>query len=149
MIAANNASSSSYEVRISPLIDESTALTSRHTSMPLPAGSRPSNTATPGRNAGIRRVVFCAEPDSPTTSISSLACKVNQAAADHLVVVEQEHANHPSGSHHTQRAADLQQPISLPSAARCERLVTCVLALSSALLVSQPPHHSAPAISSV
>src|SRR3954447_12851691 len=74
MIAANSASSSSYEVRIRPLMVESIARTSRHTSMPLPSGRRASSTATSGRIAGMRRVASCAEPDSPTTSMSPAAC---------------------------------------------------------------------------
>src|ERR687886_1760717 len=74
MMAANSASSSSYEVRIRPLMDESMARTSRHTSMPLPSGSRASSTATSGRNAGMRRAASCADPDSPTTSMSPAAC---------------------------------------------------------------------------
>ena len=95
MIAANSASSSSYEVRIRPWMDGSTARTSRQTSMPLPSGRRASRMATSGRSAGIRRVASCAEPDSPTTSMSPSALQqVAQAAPDHLVVVEQEHSDH-------------------------------------------------------
>src|SRR5947209_6707457 len=73
MMAANSASSSSYEVRISPLIDESTARMSRHTSMPLPSGRRASRIATSGRSAGARWAASTAEPDSPTTSMSPSA----------------------------------------------------------------------------
>ena len=62
MIAANSASSSSYDVRISALIVGSCERTSRHTSMPEPSGSRPSRIATSGRSAGIRRVASSAEP---------------------------------------------------------------------------------------
>src|ERR1043165_1735277 len=77
MIAANSASSSSYEVRISPLIDESMARTSRHTSMPLPSGSL-------GRRPGL----------ADHLDITRGVQQVGQAAPDHLVVVEQEHTDH-------------------------------------------------------
>ena len=53
------------------LIDGSTERISRHTSMPLPSGSRASRIATSGRSAGMRRAASCAEPESPTTSMPS------------------------------------------------------------------------------
>ena len=90
MIAANSASSSSYDVRISALIEESMERMSRHTSMPEPSGSRPSRMATCGRSAGMRRVASWAEPDSPTTTMSpSLSSSSLMPAAYELVVVEQ------------------------------------------------------------
>ena len=70
MIAANSASSSSYDVRISARTSGSTARTARHTSMPEPSGSRASRMATSGRSAGMRAVASAASPDSPTTSMS-------------------------------------------------------------------------------
>ena len=70
MIAEKSASSSSYDVRISALIDGSWDRISRHTSMPVPSGSRPSRMATSGRSAGMRRVASWASPDSPTTTMS-------------------------------------------------------------------------------
>ena len=81
MIAANSASSSSYEVRIRPLIDGSTDRTSRQTSMPLPSGSRASSTATSGRSAGMRCAASTAEPDSPTTSMSPSRCSRSRTPA--------------------------------------------------------------------
>ena len=46
MMAANSASSSSYDVRTSTSMRRSTDRTWRHTSMPEPSGSRPSTMAT-------------------------------------------------------------------------------------------------------
>src|SRR3954453_3588412 len=73
MMEANRASSSSNEVRISALMVGSTDRRSRQTSTPLPSGSRPSRTATSGRRAGMRCPASTADPDSPTTSMSSSA----------------------------------------------------------------------------
>jgi hypothetical protein len=56
MIAANNASSSSYDVRISARIVGSMDRTSRHTSMPLPSGAGRPGRRRPGRRAGMRAI---------------------------------------------------------------------------------------------
>ena len=73
MIASNSASSSPNEVSIrhaSPGIRERI---SRHTSTPLPSGSRTSSTATSGRSAGMRASADAAVPASPTTMMSGSA----------------------------------------------------------------------------
>ena len=70
MIAANSASSSSYDVRISARTWGSTARIDRHTSMPEPSGSRASRTATSACRAGMRATASTARPDSPTTTMS-------------------------------------------------------------------------------
>ena len=45
----------------------------------------------------MRRVASCAEPDSPTTSMSpGGAQQVGEATTDDLMVVEQEDTDHPS-----------------------------------------------------
>src|SRR3954454_14149409 len=71
MIALKSASSSGYEVSIRALIVGSCERTSRQTSTPVPSGRRWSSTATSGRSAGMIRAASCAEPDSPTTWMSS------------------------------------------------------------------------------
>ena len=94
MIAENSASSSSYDVRISALMDGSTERTSRQTSMPVPSGSRPSRIATSGRSAGIRRAASWAEPGLADDLDVALGLEqLLDAAAHDLVVVEQEHAD--------------------------------------------------------
>src|SRR6188474_1101854 len=89
MIAANSASSSSYEVRINALIDGSTERISRHTSMPLPSGSRPQR-----RDAvrGVDRRTGLADD----LDVVLLLEHVAQATTHHLVVVEQVDPDHVS-----------------------------------------------------
>ena len=95
MIAANSASSSSYEVSIRPLIDGSTDRTSRHTSMPLPSGRRASSTATSGRSAGMRPRGLLRRPGlADHLDVAVRLEQLGQAPADHLVVVEQEDPDH-------------------------------------------------------
>src|SRR3954464_3661214 len=94
MIAANSASSSSYDVRISARIDGSTARTARQTSMPDPSGSRASSTATSGRSAGARgggRVGGARGRAGLTDDldVSGALEEGAQPLPHHLVVVEQ------------------------------------------------------------
>ena len=90
MIAANSASSSSYDVRISARIDGSTARTARHTSMPEPSGSRASRTATSGRRAGIRCGGLVGRAGLPDhLDVAGALEQGAQPLADDLVVVEQ------------------------------------------------------------
>ena len=72
----------------------STERTSRHTSMPVPSGSRPSRIATCGRSAGMRRVASWASPGLADDLDVALGLEqLADPAADHLVVVEEEHAD--------------------------------------------------------
>ena len=94
MIAANSASSSSYDVRISARMLGSTERTARHTSIPEPSGSRPSSTATSGRSAGIRAVASTADAGLADHLDVVLALEQEaQALADDVVVVEEEDAD--------------------------------------------------------
>ena len=70
MIASKRASSSAYDVSMRQCTSGIVERTSRHTSTPLPSGSRTSSTATSGRAAGMRCSASAVEPASPTTSMS-------------------------------------------------------------------------------
>ena len=72
MIEANRASSSAYEVSMMHAVFGIWARMSRHTSTPLPSGSRTSSMATSGCRAGIRLRASATVPASPTTSRSSV-----------------------------------------------------------------------------
>ena len=94
MIAANSASSSSYDVRISAWIVGSTARTVRHTSIPEPSGSRASSTATCGRSAGIRAVASSADAGlADHLDVAGALQEGAQTLPHDLVVVEQVHAD--------------------------------------------------------
>ena len=94
MIAANSASSSSYDVRMSALIDGSTARTARHTSMPEPSGSRASRTATsrPQRRDPRGRLGGGGGLADDLDVLGALEQEAQPFAHD-VVVVEQVHAD--------------------------------------------------------
>ena len=95
MIAANSASSSSYDVRISALIGR---VDRPHRAAHLDARSRPgsraSRTATSGRSAGIRAVASAAVAGlADHLDVVGALEQEAQPLADDVVVVEQVHAD--------------------------------------------------------
>ena len=72
MIAAKSASSSSYDVRISALMLESTDADRAADLDARPVGEPAVEHRHVGASAGMRAVASTAEADSPTTSMSSL-----------------------------------------------------------------------------
>jgi hypothetical protein len=70
--APTSSPSSSPSVMTTQRILGSTAATARHTSIPVPSGTRSSSTASAGATAGIRRAASRADPDSPTTRIPAV-----------------------------------------------------------------------------
>ena len=95
MIASNRASSSENDVSIRHWISGCRDRISRQTSTPSPSASRTSSSATSGRVGGMRDSASSAVAASPTTSMSPPGLEqVREAAADDVVVVEQEHPYH-------------------------------------------------------
>ena len=92
MIAANSASSSSYDVRISALIAGSTARTVRQTSMPGPVGQSRVEDGDVGAEGGDARRGLLGEPGlADDHDVAAGLQQRAQALSDDLVVVEQEH----------------------------------------------------------
>ena len=89
MIASNSASSSLNEVSIRHLRSGICERRSRHTSIPVPSGSRTSSTATSGTDAGTRceRLGRCARLADDLEIVGALQ-QLAHSSADHLVVVE-------------------------------------------------------------
>ena len=91
MIAENNASSSSNEVKISAAISGNLERTSRQTSMPDPSGSRPSRTATSWTKGRDASNCFLGQAGlSDDDDVAGLLQEVSETVPDHLVVVEEE-----------------------------------------------------------